>query len=186
MFSFHATKVFNTVEGDAVIYHDPALKAKLDMMKNFGIPGADRIAYPGGNAKMSEFHAAMGLCNLRHLDEYLAGRKAVVERYRKNLSGVPGLTLSPEQAGVESNYAYFPVVFDGAKYTRDEAAERLLAQGINARKYFFPLTNHNEAYGFHGAETPIALHISERVLTLPLYPDLATEDVDRICEITTE
>ena len=87
---------------------------------------------------------------------------------------------------MESNYAYFPVVFDGAKYTRDEAAERLLAQGINARKYFFPLTNHNEAYGFRGEETPIALHISERVLTLPLYPDLAMEDVDRICEIITE
>lgn len=186
MFSFHATKVFNTVEGGAVIYHDPALKAKLDMMKNFGIPGSDRIAYPGGNAKMSEFHAAMGLCNLRHLDEYLAGRKAVVERYRKNLSGVPGLTLSQEQAGVESNYAYFPVVFDGAKYTRDEAAERLASQGIFARKYFFPLTNHNEAYGFRGEETPVALHISERVLTLPLYPDLAMEDVDRICEIITE
>ena len=186
MFSFHATKVFNTVEGGAVIYRDPALKAQLDMMKNFGIPSADRIAYPGGNAKMSEFHAAMGLCNLRHLDEYLAGRKAVVERYRKNLSGVSGLTLSQEQAGVESNYAYFPVVFDGAKYTRDEAAERLAAQGINARKYFFPLTNHNEAYGFRGEETPIALHISERVLTLPLYPDLAMEDVDRICEIITE
>ena len=186
MFSFHATKVFNTVEGGAVIYHDPALKAQLDMMKNFGIPGADRIAYPGGNAKMSEFHAAMGLCNLRHLDEYLAGRKAVVERYRKNLAGVPGLTLSPEQAGVESNYAYFPVVFDGAKYTRDEASERLAAQGINARKYFFPLTNHNEAYGFRGEETPVALHISERVLTLPLYPDLAMEDVDRICEIITD
>ena len=186
MFSFHATKVFNTVEGGAVIYHDPALKERLDMMKNFGIPGPDRIAYAGGNAKMSEFHAAMGLCNLRHLDEWLAGRKAVVERYRQNLSGVPGLTVLRDQPGVESNYAYFPVVFDGAKYTRDEAAQRLAAQGINARKYFFPLTNHNEAYGFRGGETPIALHVSERVLTLPLYPDLAMEDVDRICEIVTK
>ena len=115
-----------------------------------------------------------------------ATRKAVVERYRKHLFGVPGLTILQEQEGVESNYAYFPVVFDGAKYTRDEAVERLAAQGINARKYFFPLTNHNEAYGFCGEETPVALHISERVLTLPLYPDLAMEDVDRICEIITE
>ena len=186
MFSFHATKVFNTVEGGAVICRDPAIKERMDYIKNFGVHGPERIVYPGGNAKMSEFHAAMGLCNLRHLDEWLAGRKAVVERYRKNLSGIPGLTLSPEQAGVESNYAYFPVVFDGAKYTRDEAAERLAKQGINARKYFFPLTNHNEAYGFHGEETPIALCISERVLTLPLYPDLAMEDVDRICEIITD
>ena len=183
MFSFHATKVFNTVEGGAVIYNDPALKEQLDMMKNFGISGADRIAYTGGNAKMSEFHAAMGLCNLRHLDEWIEERKAVVKRYRKNLSGIPGLTILQEQEGVESNYAYFPVVFDGAKYTRDEAAKRLAEQGINARKYFFPLTNHNEAYGFRGKETPIALHISERVLTLPLYPDLAMEDVDLICEL---
>ena len=186
MFSFHATKVFNTVEGGAVICRDPDAKKRMDDLKNFGVYGPERIVCAGGNAKMSEFHAAMGLYNLRHLDEYLAGRKAVVERYRKNLSGVPGLTFSQEQAGVESNYAYFPVVFDGAKYTRDEAAERLAAQRINARKYFFPLTNHNEAYGFRGQETPVALHISERVLTLPLYPDLAMEDVDRICEIITE
>lgn len=183
IFSFHATKVFNTVEGGAVIYRDPALKEKLDCMKNFGIPGPDRIVYPGGNAKMSEFHAAMGLCNLRHLDDWLSGRRAAVERYRRNLSGVPGLTVTQDVPGVESNYAYFPVVFDGAKYTRDEAAERLAERGIFARKYFFPLTNHNEAYGFHGEETPVALHIAERVLTLPLYPDLALEDVDRICGI---
>jgi len=186
MFSFHATKVFNTVEGGAVISHDPVLRERMTQLKNFGMHGPERIAYAGGNAKMSEFHAAMGLCNLRHLDEWLAGRKAVVERYRKNLSGVPGLTILQEQPGVESNYAYFPVVFDDAKYSRDEAAERLAAQGINARKYFFPLTNHNEAYGFHGEETPIALHISERVLTLPLFSDLAMEDVDHICEIITE
>lgn len=186
MFSFHATKVFNTVEGGAVVCRDPAVKARMDYLKNFGVCGPERIVNVGGNAKMSEFHAAMGLCNLRHLDEWLAARKAVVERYRKHLSGVPGLTLLQEQEGVESNYAYFPVVFDGAKYTRDEAAERLAAQDIIARKYFFPLTNHNEAYGFRGVETPVALHIAERVLTLPLYPDLAMEDVDRICEIITE
>lgn len=186
MFSFHATKVFNTVEGGAVISHDSAVKERLDNLKNFGVCNSERIDCIGGNAKMSEFHAAMGLCNLRHLDEWIARRKAVVEQYRRNLSGVPGLTLLREQIGVKSNYAYFPVVFDGAKYTRDEVAERLAAHGIFARKYFFPLTNNNEAYGFHGADTPVALHISERVLTLPLYPDLAFEDVNRICEIITE
>ena len=186
MFSFHATKVFHTVEGGAVVCRDPALKQKMETLRNFGIPGPDRITLPGGNAKMSEFHAAMGLCNLRHLDGCIAARKAVVERYRRNLCSVPGLTLLREQPGVVSNYAYFPVIFDGAKYSRDEAAARLAEQGINARKYFFPLTNHNEAYGFRGAETPIALRISERVLTLPLYPELAMEDVDRICEIIAD
>ena len=123
---------------------------------------------------------------LRYLDGLLPERKAIMDRYRQNLSGVPSLTILRDQPGVESNYAFFPVVFDGAKDARNEAAERLAAQGINARKYFFPLTNHNEAYGFRGEETPIALHISERVLTLPLYPDLAMEDVDRICEIITK
>lgn len=186
MLSFHATKVFNTVEGGAVICHDPAVKERMDYIKNFGVNGPERIIYPGGNAKMSEFHAAMGLCNLRHIDEWIAGRKAVVERYRKNLAGVPGLTIMQDTPGVESNYAYFPVVFDGTKYTRDEAAARLAEQGIFARKYFYPPTNHNEAYGLHGDETPIATYISERVLTLPLYPDLALEDVDRICGIITE
>ncbi len=183
IFSFHATKCFNTVEGGAVISCDTALQERMNYIKNFGINGPERIVYIGGNAKMSEFQAAMGICNLRHLNEWLAGRKAVVERYRKNLTGVSGLTLMKDQLGVESNYAYFPVVFDKAKYTRDEAADRLKEQGIFARKYFFPLTNHNEAYGFHGLDTPIAMYVSEHVLTLPLYPDLAMEDVDRICEI---
>ncbi len=186
MFSFHATKVFHSVEGGAVICRDPAVRERMDNIKNFGVKGPERIVCVGGNAKMSEFHAAMGLCNLRHLPEWIAGRKKVVERYRKNLAGVPGITLTRDVPGVKSNYAYFPVVFDGAKYTRDEAAARLAEHDIFARKYFYPLTNHNEAYGFHGAETPIALHLSERVLCLPLYPDLAPEDADRICEIIAD
>ena len=182
MFSFHATKVFHTVEGGCVVYRDPALREKLDSGKNFGLAGTD-IAFPAPNAKMSEFHAAMGICNLRHIDECIAARKQAVERYRENLAGVPGLKLLKPQRGVESNYAYFPVVFDGAGYSRDEAADRLAEQGIFARKYFFPLTNHCAAYGFRGDDTPIAKHISDRVLCLPLYPELALEDVDRICGI---
>ena len=185
MFSFHATKVFHTVEGGAVVCRDPAVRERMNRIKNFGVNGPERIVCVGGNAKMSEFHAAMGLCNLRHMPEWLAARREVVERYRRNLAGIPGITVMQDMPGVESNYAYFPVVFDGAKYTRDEAAARLAEHGIFARKYFYPLTNNNEAYGFHGAETPVALHISERVLCLPLYPELAPEDVDLICEIVT-
>ena len=182
MFSFHATKVFHTVEGGCVVYRDAALREKLDVGKNFGVCGED-ILSPAPNAKMSEFHAAMGICNLRHIDEYIAGRKQAADRYRHNLADVPGLRLLKEQPGVESNYAYFPVIFDGAKHRRDEAAARLAAHGVFARKYFYPLTNHCSAYGFHGDETPIAKFISDRVLCLPLYPELALEDVDRICEI---
>ena len=184
MFSFHATKVFHTVEGGCVAFKDEALRSKLDVGKNFGVSGEDIIC-SAPNAKMSEFHAAMGICNLRHIEEHIAARKRIVERYRRNLSGIPGLTLLREQPGVESNYAYFPVVFDGARYTRDEAANRLAAQGIFARKYFYPLTNNCTAYGFRGDETPVAKFVSERVLCLPLYPELALEDVDRICEIVS-
>lgn len=185
MFSFHATKVFHTVEGGCVAYRDGALREMLDRGKNFGVCG-DEILCTAPNAKMSELHAAMGICNLRHLDEYIGARKRVVERYRQNLAGVPGMTLLREQPGVESNYAYFPVVFDGAKYSRDEAAVRLAEQDIFARKYFFPLTNHCAAYGFCGDETPIAKYVSDHVLCLPLYPELALDDVDRICALLCE
>ena len=186
MFSFHATKVFHTVEGGAVVCRDPAVRERMNRIKNFGVNGPERIVCVGGNAKMSELHAAMGICNLRRIELCITMRKQVVERYRYNLAGVRGLTLMRKQAGVESNYAYFPVIFDGAKYTRDEAATRLLENNIYARKYFYPLTNHNEAYGFHGDETPVAKHISDHVLCLPLYPELGMEDVDRICDIISE
>ncbi len=185
MFSFHATKVYNTVEGGAVCFGNDDLVQLLNDLKNFGIRGQESIAYIGSNAKMSEFQAAMGICNLRHVGEEIAKRKAVVERYRQNLAGVPGIRLCPEQAGVESNYAYFPVVFDGYKYTRDEIFENLKTIDILARKYFYPLTNDIECYAdlpTAGAEkTPVANHIANRVLTLPLYANLALEDVDRIC-----
>ena len=187
MFSFHATKVFNTIEGGAVCFCNDGLVQVLNDMKNFGIRGPEDCAYIGGNAKMSEFQAAMGLCNLRHISEEISKRKKVVERYISNLSGIFGIKLSALQDGVESNYAYFPVVFDGYKYTRDEIFAKLSEQGITARKYFYPLTSDFESYrGFltaGGDKTPVAKYIATNVLTLPLYADLSLEDVDRICEI---
>ena len=184
MFSFHATKVFHSVEGGCITCSDPELKARMDRLKNFGIAG-ESIPDIGGNAKMSEFHAAMGLCNLRYVDNCIAARKQIVERYRENLAGLPGIKLCPEQPGVKSNYAYFPVVFTGP-FTRDMAAEKLAQKDIISRKYFYPLLNDCEAYGFQGDSTPVAKYISERVLTLPLYPELSMEDVDRICTILRE
>lgn len=185
MFSFHATKVFHTVEGGCVVCKDGNLKQKLKFNKDFGMQNGE-ICEIGGNAKMSEFHAAMGICNLRRIETYIAARKEVVGRYRCNLAQVPGLTLLREQPGVESNYAYFPVVFDGARYSRDEAAERLAVQSIFARKYFYPLTNHCTAYGFHGDDTPIAKYVADHILCLPLYPELSMDDVDRICDIVSD
>ena len=187
MFSFHATKVYHTIEGGCVCYHDESLTEKLADIRNFGLHGQEECLYVGGNAKMNEFQAAMGLCNLRHIDGEIAKRKAVVERYRERLSGVPGIKLSVIQENVQSNYAYFPVVFDGYKYTRDEVFSLLKEHDIIARKYFYPLTNGFACYRdlpTAGADkTPVANHFASRVLTLPLYADLALEDVDRICDI---
>lgn len=187
MFSFHATKVFNTIEGGCVCFKDDSWIQLLDDMKNFGIHGPESVQFIGGNAKMNEFQAAMGICNLRHLDEEIGKRKKVVERYRERLEGVEGIKLSVIQKDVESNYAYFPVVFNGYKYTRNEVFERLAEKGIGARKYFYPLTNSFECYRNYptaGPEkTPVAQHMALRVLTLPLYADLSLEDVDRICGV---
>lgn len=187
MFSFHATKVFNSIEGGAVCFKDDKLVQVLNDLKNFGIRGPEECAYIGGNAKMNEFQAAMGICNLRHLHEEIAKRKKVVERYRERLSQEKGIKICAEQEGVVSNYSYFPVVFDGYKYSRNEIFDVLKQNDIIARKYFYPLTNSFSCYKYYptaGAEkTPMARYISERVLTLPLYADLALEDVDRICDI---
>ena len=187
MFSFHATKVFNTIEGGAVTFANDSLVQLLNDMKNFGIRGQESVMYVGGNAKMNEFQAAMGICNLRHLNGEIEKRKAVVERYRSRLNNISGIRLCTEQEGVKSNYAYFPAVFDGYKYTRDEVFAMLLEQEIISRKYFYPLTNDFECYQDYqtaGAEkTPVAKYIADRVLTLPLYADLSMEDVDRICNV---
>lgn len=186
-FSFHATKVFHSIEGGAVCFKNAKFGKDLYNLKNFGIRGPETVEAVGANAKMNEFCAAMGICNLRHIDKAIDMRKAVVERYRSHLENVDGIQLSPVQENVKSNYAYFPVVFDEKVFgkSRNEVFEALGAEGIGARKYFYPLANTFDC--FHGkydvSKTPVALHISKRVLTLPLYADLSMEDVDRICNI---
>ena len=190
MFSFHATKVFHTIEGGALCYSDGALEQRLKDLKNFGIHGPESVPFVGGNAKMNEFCAAMGLCNLRHLDAEIAKRKLAAQHYDARLGGVPGLRLNAHKPDVESNYAYYPVIFDGYKLSRDEVFARLGENNIVARKYFYPLTNAFECYkgrtGFDPALTPVARRVSETVLTLPLYADLSFDDVDRICDIILE
>jgi len=185
MFSFHATKVFHTIEGGAVCCRDKELSTKLFRLKNFGIEENETYCV-GGNGKMNEFEAAMGLLNLRHLPEELAKRQRVYTHYVELLSEVEGIKLPKQQAGVTANYAYFPVVFtDTYGETRDEAALRLQAKGYYPRKYFYPCTN---AFPFLNGRidpghTPIAEDISKRVLTLPLYADLELADVEQICRI---
>ena len=185
MFSFHATKVFNTIEGGAVILKDNSLKQRLDYLKNFGITGPDTIEYIGGNAKMNEFQAAMGICNLKRLDNEIKKRKLVAKEYDKRLSGIEGIKLSNKRIDSTDNYAYYPVVFDGFKLTRDEVFEKLKKHNIIARKYFYPLINSHKCYKekFNCGSTPVAEKIADSVITLPLYADLSLSDVDRICNI---
>lgn len=183
VFSFHATKVFHTVEGGAVCFQDSALRQRLESLKNFGFHNAEAVE-AGGNAKLSEFHAAMGMCNLRHLEEEIARRGMVSKRYRELLGNVKGIRLRVGQRGVRPNYAYFPVVFDGYSYTREEVFERLKAQSINARKYFYPLTSSFPCYRDLSVAKSLetAVHIAEQVLCLPLYAGLALTEVEKICE----
>lgn len=187
MFSFHSTKVFHTVEGGGLTYNDPQYSAKLASLRQFGMVGQEAVPMIGTNAKMTEFHAAMGLCNLQHIDEEINKRGRVVNRYRELLDGMEGLSLCKPQENVTQNYAYFPVIFDKKKLgmDRDEIATLLEKDNIFARKYFYPLTNDFEVYEgmFEIQETPVAKSISDNILTLPLYADLALEDVERICKI---
>lgn len=188
-FSFHATKVFNTIEGGAVCFSDKNKDFGLDIyrLKNFGIRGPEIVDAVGANAKMNEFCAAMGICNLKRMDVCIQTRKRLVDEYRSRLSNVDGLRLDEPQKEVEQNYAYFPIVVDEKRFgaTRNEVMKKLAEHNIFARKYFYPLTNTFDA--FHGRfdvnKTPVALYISKRVLTLPLYEELDIKDVARISDI---
>lgn len=186
-FSFHATKVFNTIEGGAACFHDRDFGLDLYRLKNFGIRSEEVVDGVGANAKMNEFCAAMGICNLRHVENEIEKRKRVVECYREQLEGIDGLKLNRIQENVQPNYAYMPVLFETERFgaSRDEVFAALERENICARKYFYPLTSSFDCYKgmFDAASTPVAQRISKEVLTLPLYADLELEDVRRICRI---
>lgn len=187
MFSFHATKVFNTIEGGAICYSDDKIGEKLYRLRNFGILDQETVSDVGANAKMNEFQAAMGICNLRHIEEEIGKRKALYERYMSHLRNIPGITLCNIPDDVTHNYAYLPVVFDEnvLNKTRDTIFADLAQENIFARKYFYPLVQDYDCYKdkYNSDSTPVAQYVANRVLTLPLYADLSMEDVDRICKI---
>lgn len=186
MFSFHATKVFNTIEGGGITFKDKAYCSKLHELKNFGIHGTDDVLSIGSNAKLDEFRAAMGICNLRHIEQYIAARKKVVDRYNERLSGVTGIRLCSLRPEVTPNYAYYAVYFDEKKFgkSRDLVFEELADNDIHARKYFYPAINELSCYkNQYPQNTPIAHDVAAHILTLPLYEELSLEDVDRICDI---
>lgn len=176
--SFHATKVFSTIEGGAVCFADESLRQPLEDLTNFGIRDAEHCERVGGNAKLNEFQAAMGLCNLRHFSEEVALRRASFEEYLAFLP--PSVRLLRPREGTEGNYAYCPVVLE-SQAARDRAFAALKAQGIHPRKYFYPLTSQVGCYiGRFRGNTPIAASLSSRVLTLPLFPGLPPGTPEKI------
>jgi dTDP-4-amino-4,6-dideoxygalactose transaminase len=190
--SFHATKVFNTFEGGALVSKDPQAKRRIDWLKNFGHAGETTVVATGINGKMHEFSAAMGLVQLEHLDHVLERRRAVDALYRERLAGVPGIRLlGPSPGERVSNYAYFPILLDG-RYPlgRDELNDLLHSNGIRSRRYFYPLISDFPMYrtlpSATRANLPVAADVTERVLCLPIYPDLPLETVERIAELVAQ
>lgn len=185
--SFHATKIYSTIEGGAVVCHSKEMKHHIDNLKNFGFRGETVVEEPGINAKLNEVQAAYGLLGLKYIDEAIEKRKQIVEYYRSALSNVQGISFLKEQSGVEYNYAYFPIFVDEATYgiSRDALYEKLKANNILGRRYFYPLISTFEPYKElpSAQNLPIAQNAAEQVICLPLYPDLGMTDVERIVRI---
>lgn len=186
--SFHATKVYNTFEGGAIICPDAKTKQRIDFLKNFGFADEITITAPGINGKMSEINAAFGLLQLKHIDKAIAKRKSINDRYREGLCGVKGITFLPDRTSSSTTYSYFPVlVNNGYSMTRDELYNLLKVQGIYSRRYFYPLISDMPMYRALSSarhdNLPVAKRVAEQVLCLPIFPDLPPQEVDRIIKI---
>lgn len=184
--SFHATKVFTTFEGGAIVCHDETTKRRIDFLKNFGFANETTVVGPGINAKMNEFQAALGVLQLKYVDKAISERRRIVELYRKELAGLDGVRFMDDIEGVTHNYPYFPIFIDNEKFgkTRDEVYEKLKENNIYARRYFYPLISQFPTYrGLESAKSenlPTAERIAEEVLCLPVYSNLQIDDVMRI------
>ena len=187
--SFHATKVYNTVEGGALVCHDEATKKRIDYLKNFGFADETTVVAPGINSKMDEIRSAYGLLNLKQVDAAIAKRKHVAETYREGLKNVPGIRCLQDAEGVRHNYAYFPIFIDQKEYgmSRDALYEKLKEYNIFGRRYFYPLISTFSAYkGLESAapkNLPVAHKLADQVLCLPMFADLNDEDVQRTIDV---
>jgi dTDP-4-amino-4,6-dideoxygalactose transaminase len=185
--SFHATKVFNTMEGGAIISHDKETKRHIDYLKNFGFAGETTIIATGINSKMNEMQAALGLVQLKHYDENIAKRKRIAVTYRNQLKNARGIFLLPEAQDTESNYAYFPIFVDEKEYrmSRDALYEKLKQNNIFVRRYFYPLISEFSMYSSLESSSPdnltVAQKMANEVICLPMYPDLDLKTVENIC-----
>lgn len=190
--SFHATKTYNTFEGGAVVCHDEETKKRIDCLKNFGIADETTVVAPGINGKMNEFNAALGLLQLKYIDEVRRKRKEVAEYYRENLKGVEGISFLTYNKKVRQNYTYFPILVDSKKYgiIRDKLYHRLKDNGIHGRRYFYPLISNHPCYSLlpsaDKSNLRIANEVSNNVLCLPLHPDLNRNEQNRIIELIIE
>ena len=187
--SFHATKVYNTIEGGALVMHDEQTKKRIDYLKNFGFAGETTVVAPGINSKMDEVRAAYGLINLKQVDRAIEARRHVAESYRKALQDVPGIRVMEDLPGVRHNYAYFPIFVDAEQYgmTRDELYFKMKEHNVFGRRYFYPLISTFSTYrGLDSARPenlPVATRIAEQVICLPMYYGLQETDTDRILSI---
>lgn len=190
--SFHATKVYNTIEGGALVMHDEQTKKRIDYLKNFGFAGETTVVAPGINSKMDEVRAAYGLINLKQVDRAIEARRHVAESYRKALQDVPGIRVMEDLPGVRHNYAYFPIFVDAEQYgmTRDELYFKMKEHNVLGRRYFYPLISTFSTYrGLDSARPenlPVATRIAEQVICLPMYYGLTDEDVERIVKLITK
>ncbi len=184
--SFHATKVYNTIEGGALICHDEATKKRIDYLKNFGFAGETKVVAPGINSKMDEMRAAYGLLNLKQVDRAIEARRRVANAYRSALKNVPGIRFLNDIEGIRHNYSYFPIFIDAEKYgmTRDDLYEKMKALNVLGRRYFYPLISEFSTYrGLESAapeNLPNAHKLADSVICLPMHHALNDENVERI------
>jgi len=187
--SFHATKVFSTIEGGAIISHTAEMKHHIDNLKNFGFQDETLVEEPGINGKLNEFQAAYGLLQLNYIDQFIHKRKEIVEFYKILLNNIQGITFIQSSNYVKSTYSYFPVLInkDLSGYSRDDLYNYLKTHNIFTRRYFYPLISEFEPYknlsSANENNLKNAYHISEQVLCLPLYVDIQLEEVERICQL---
>lgn len=187
--SFHATKVFNTIEGGAIVCPDEKTKKRIDYLKNFGFAGETTVIEPGINAKMNELQAAYGLLQLKYVDEYISKRKKIAQLYRNELKDVPGIRFLNDVNGVKQSYTYFPILINSNKFgkSRNDVYEEFKINNIYTRRYFYPLISQFPTYrtleSALPGKLPIAEKVSEEILCLPIYPNLDEKIALRICNI---
>ncbi len=187
--SFHATKVFNTLEGGALVVHDEQTKQHIDYLKNFGFAGETEVVAPGINSKVDEVRCAYGLLNLKQVDHAIEARRKVALRYREALRGVPGIRFFDDMSGVRHNYSYFPIFVNAKEYgmTRDELYFKLQEQGIFGRRYFYPLISTFSTYrslpSAAPTNLPVATRIADEVICLPMHHALSEEDIERVIRV---